>query len=220
VTGDDRPLLDRQRTYYDLRAPDYGDVSQPDRRGGAMLPQRLVSDTMRELAPSGAVLELACGAGAFTGELARRATSVTALDGSPTMLERNRQAIAQPNVAYVEADIFDWQPSRTYDFVFFGFWLSHVPPSRFEAFWSMIRSCLAPGGRAGLVDEDERGAVHDDVRVVDGTPVATRTLRDGQQHDIVKVFWRAADLERRLQDLGWKAAVRAFGESYLVGSAA
>jgi ubiquinone/menaquinone biosynthesis C-methylase UbiE len=33
------------------------------------------------------VLELACGPGTFTGELADRATSVTALDASPEMLK-------------------------------------------------------------------------------------------------------------------------------------
>jgi hypothetical protein len=29
-------------------------------------------------------------------------------------------------------------PDRRYDVVFFGFWLSHVPLERFDAFWSMV----------------------------------------------------------------------------------
>src|SRR6266511_3494592 len=30
---------------------------------------------------------------------------------------------------FIRADIFEWVPDRRYDVVFFGFWLSHVPPS-------------------------------------------------------------------------------------------
>jgi hypothetical protein len=39
--------------------------------------------------------------------------------------------------------------------VFFGFWISHVPLERFEAFWSMVRDCLEPDGRAMFVDDEE-----------------------------------------------------------------
>jgi hypothetical protein len=39
-------------------------------------------------------------------------------------------------VTYIAADIFDWQPQHRYDAVFFGFWLSHVPPVTFDEFWA------------------------------------------------------------------------------------
>ena len=90
-------------------------------------------------APLGDVLELACGPGSFTTELARRATSVTGIDASPEMLkiaaERTNDAT---NVHLVQADLFTWSPDRFYSFVFFGFWLSHVPPERFAGFWSTV----------------------------------------------------------------------------------
>ena len=50
------------------------------------------------------------------------------------------------------ADLFDWRPARTYDVVFFSFWLSHVPRPRFARFWELVRSCLHDGGRAFLID--------------------------------------------------------------------
>ena len=50
------------------------------------------------------------------------------------------------------ADLFDWRPGQQYDVVFFSFWLSHVPRARFGEFWSLVRDCLSPGGRAFLID--------------------------------------------------------------------
>jgi cyclopropane fatty-acyl-phospholipid synthase-like methyltransferase len=102
------------------------------------------------------VLELACGTGLWTVELARHATGVTAVDASPEVMEINRarlrEAGHETSVRYVRADLFDWRPDDLYDAVFFGFWLSHVPPERFEAFWKLVRSALRPGGRAFFVD--------------------------------------------------------------------
>jgi ubiquinone/menaquinone biosynthesis C-methylase UbiE len=88
----------------------------------------LVRLLVDEFAPTGDVLEIACGSGAFTREIVRHANAVTALDGSPRMIERNRQEVADPRVNYVVADAFTWEPDRAYDAAVFSFWLSHVPP--------------------------------------------------------------------------------------------
>jgi protein-L-isoaspartate O-methyltransferase len=150
--------------------------------------------------------------------LTRRATTLTALDSSAAMLERNRREVADPRVVYVHADIFEWAPERSYDLVFFGFWLSHVPPATFEQFWSLVRSSLAPGGRVAFVDEDDRASgVVDDIQLVGGVPVARRVLADGRHLDVVKVFWNAAELEDRLKGLGWDINVTRFREMQLYG---
>lgn len=215
---DDRRVIADQMAYYELRAPDYGDLSHPDRKGSVALSTALAAETLHALAPAGDVLELACGPGADTQALAERAHTLTAVDASAAMLARNRAATAATNVTYIQADLFDWEPPAVYDFVYFAAWLSHVPESRFESFWQMVRRCLRDGGRVGFVDEDERAVGHEDLRVVDGTPIATRTLRDGRQYEIVKRFWRADDLAARLNSLGWIANVRALDDvPYFVG---
>ena len=60
------------------------------------------------------------------------------------MLALAHQRLGKLPVELIEADVFGWQPPRRYDTVFLAFWLIHVPPARFAAFWSMLRAALAP----------------------------------------------------------------------------
>ena len=219
TTDESNSLLANQRTYYDERAPDYLDLSRPsDRKIRGWLPDELGAALMDEFAPTGDVLELACGGGACTRDIVRHAASVTAVDGSPRMIERNRGVVRDPKVRYIVADIFEWEPDRTYDEVVFAFWLSHVPIQRLEEFWRLVGRCLNPRARVWFIDEDDRGARNDDVRVVDGVPVARRRLADGREFDIVKIFWEPGELETQLRSYGWDITVRRVGETFLVGS--
>src|SRR3954447_7869501 len=172
--------IEEQKRFYDLRAPDYLTAAPSDRRISGVPDPLVVGALVDELRPTGEVLELACGPGRFTRELARHARSVTAVDASTQMLARNATEVAQPNVRYVLADVFAWEPDATYDVVFFGFFLSHVPLGVFDSFWQRVRACLRKGGRVAFVDEDDRAVDRDDVRVLDDVPVARRTLRDGR----------------------------------------
>ncbi len=154
----DRQLAE-QAGYYRERAGEYEDWWF--RRGrydrGPAPNERWFADAvevqraLERFRPEGEVLELACGTGLWTELLASRAASVTAVDGSPEMLELCRARVNHPRVSYVQADIFEWRPERTYDVCFFGFWLSHVPEERFEVFWQKVKQALRPGGRVFFV---------------------------------------------------------------------
>ena len=210
-------IVAAQRAYYDERAPDYLVKTKPsDRAVRGWLPSALRVELMDHFAPTGDVLELACGSGEHTRDIVRHARTITCVDGSSRMLERNRTEVGDPKITYVLADLFAWTPERTYDEVFFSFWLSHVPSDRFDDFWDLVRRCLGPGGRVGFIDEDDRAA--EPTRDVDGVSVARRTLADGRTFDIVKVLWRPDELEARLRDLGWDVAVRPVGETFLFGT--
>jgi SAM-dependent methyltransferase len=212
-------VLAPQKQYYDLRAPDYlVSTKLPDRAGRGMFPPELAGPVVEELRPVGDVLELACGPGPlFTSELARYAHSVTAVDASATMLRLNQARVANPKVTYLEADLFEWSPSRTYDFVFFGHWLSHIPASRFGTFWELMRDCTGDQGRVGFVDEDDRASWMDADRPSEHSEIARRTLSNGRRFEIIKVFWSPHNLKQRLRSMGWDLQITRVAERFMVG---
>jgi hypothetical protein len=122
-------------------------------------------------------------------------------------------------VEFIEADLFAWQPPRRFDTVFFAFWLTHVPPARFAAFWSMVRAALAPGGLVCFIDSSIRERGSEQVLADQSTPTVWRRLRDGSQHRVVKVYYTPGELVARLAELGWSAAVAETSDPLLVGTA-
>jgi demethylmenaquinone methyltransferase/2-methoxy-6-polyprenyl-1,4-benzoquinol methylase len=193
-------LLEDQVAYYRARASEYLDDTL-DLPGGEELERALEA-----FAPSGEVLELACGPGVWTAELLRHATRLTAVDAAPEMLAIARRRVSDTRVRFLCADLFTWRPDHRYDVVFFGFWLSHVPLERFAAFWSLVDECLAPGGRVFFVDDAYRTA--DELVEGAASSIIQRRLRDGSVHRAVKVPHTPIELENRLAELGWNIAVR------------
>jgi SAM-dependent methyltransferase len=202
-------LLAEQRSYYGARAPEYDDWWF--RRGRYAVGEEDaeqwfadVGELERELdrfAPRGDVLELAAGTGTWTPRLLRHADRVTAVDASPEVLDLNR-AKTGGAAEYVLADIFTWEPPRRFDVCCFGFWLSHVPGSRFAAFWSLVEQALRPEGRFFLVDNARVGDSRHLVRAAG--EVARRSIADGREFDIVKRVRTPAELEREVAALGWQ----------------
>jgi SAM-dependent methyltransferase len=197
-------LLAEQQRYYRARAATY--------RQEALVPlgpadvERLAADLGRVFDAHfrGDVLELACGPGTWTAELARRAASVTAIDGAPEMLEVARASAPGANVGFAQANLFEWQPERHYDAVFFGFWLSHVPDERFDAFWATVEAALEPGGHVVFVDD----AYREPEELVYGpdSPVIVRRRQDADGYRIVKMPHTPEGLQQRLAELGWTFA--------------
>jgi demethylmenaquinone methyltransferase/2-methoxy-6-polyprenyl-1,4-benzoquinol methylase len=223
---DDQKLLHEQLTYYRARAGEYDEWflrtgrydRGPAHRAEWFAEVAAVEAGLREADPRGEALELACGTGLWTRHLVSLADRVTAVDGSPEVIALNRERLGSDRVDYVVADIFAWHPQRRFDFVLFAFWMSHVPPSWFEAFWTLVRRALGPGGRVFFVDSlAEQSATARDQAPLDDSGVARRRLNDGREFDIVKVYYEPASLEHRLRGLGWTGRVRASGKHFVYG---
>lgn len=210
--SDEDALLAEQLAYYRAAASEY---DRPYSERGEL---RALLDVLDDLPVSGDVLEAACGTGQWTARLAARARSVTALDAAPEPLAVARARCASPNVRFVQADLFEWSPPRRYDVVFFGFWLSHVPPARLARWWERVASMLAPGGAAIFVDDGPPEAEFEDVLAGD-VPTVRRRLADGGEHRVVKVFHDADALADVLTGWGWSARVRAVGGNFVAGVA-
>jgi len=204
MAKDDAALLAEQTAYYRARAGEYDRVY--DNRHDL---QNLLSVT-DGLPITGDVLELACGTGQWTPSLAARAQTVTALDSSPEVLGIARTRAGTSHVHFEQADIFTWQPQRRYDTVFFAFWLSHVPHSRFAGFWETVAAAVEPHGRVVFVDEGPAEAAREEVAAT------VRRLDDGSRYRIVKIFHDPDTLTHDLTALGWTADIRLKG-NFLVG---
>ncbi len=218
-------LLQQQIAYYRARSGEYDEWFYRHGRydRGSDVNQRwfaeaqIVADALDDFQPTGSVLELACGTGIWTERLLRHADDITAVDASPEMLALNRQRVGSDKVSYVEADLFAWEPSRRFDMVFFSFWLSHVPPERFEDFWRLVRLTLRPQGRFFFIDSHcEPTSTALDHAPPDFTATTSiRRLNDGREFEIYKVFYDPPELQARLRRLGWNAVVNRTASYFL-----
>jgi demethylmenaquinone methyltransferase/2-methoxy-6-polyprenyl-1,4-benzoquinol methylase len=220
-------ILQQQIEYYRARAAEYDEWYL--RRGrydrGPVLNQRWFAQDQEVLAaleafaPSGAVLELACGTGIWTARLLPHASELLAIDTSPEVIAINRARLQSAKVRYVEADVFAWTPPVQFDAVFFGFWLSHVPPQRFDQFWSRVRQALKPGGRFFFVDSRyEPTSTAKDQQLPERTATTlTRRLNDGREFQIYKIFYHPEDLHQRLTQLGWDVELKQTADYFLYG---
>jgi demethylmenaquinone methyltransferase/2-methoxy-6-polyprenyl-1,4-benzoquinol methylase len=187
------------RAYYAKRAAEYERVyDKPERQADLARLKR----ELPELFAGAALLELACGTGYWTPLLAARAASVLATDANEEVLAIARaRPYPRGNVAFERCDAFAlpaWP--RKFDACFAGFWWSHVPRRLLPGFLDGLHRRLAPGARVAFLDN----------RYVEGssTPLARtdaegntyqlRRLADGSEHEVLKNFPAAADIERLL----------------------
>jgi len=222
--------LDEQIRYYQARAGEYDEWflrqgrydrgAENNRRWFAEI--EILRRALKEFKPEGEILELACGTGIWTKELLAYSERITAVDSSPEVLEINRKRTDCDSIRYMQADIFRWKPEREFDLVFFTFWLSHVPPELFESFWQLAAIALKPGGRVFFIDsayETSSTAIDHQLEGEEQT-VVRRKLNDGREFSVVKVFYKPAELEKKLAKLGWSFEIKSSGQYFIYGHGA
>lgn len=225
---DDSEPIREQLDYYRARAAEYDQwwLRQGRYNRGTTLNAQWfaeaaqVSAALSAFRPAGRILEIACGTGIWSEQLLLFASHLTAVDGSPEMLAINAARLRSPGVRYVEANLFEWQPTDRFDTVFFGFWLSHVPPERFADFWSLVGSCLSPGGRVFFVDSrhEESSTAVDHRLPAPKATILRRHLNDGREFQIYKIFYDTEELTDRLSELGWRFTIQQTGHYFLYGA--
>ncbi len=226
--SDLKGLLAEQALYYRERAGEYDDWwfrrgrydHGPETNARWFADAAEAQNALERFDPAGNVLELACGTGLWTQRLAPHATSMTAIDGSPEMLELCRARVNDPRVSYIQTDLFAWEPDETYDVCFFGFWLSHVPEERFNTFWEKIKRAVGPEGRVFFIDSlrSQQASALDHKLPDQGDEMMLRRLADGREYHIIKHFHEPDPLQQRLARLGWNAQVQATSEFFIYGS--
>jgi ubiquinone/menaquinone biosynthesis C-methylase UbiE len=204
-------ILQEQIAYYRARAAEYDEWFYRHGRydRGATENQQWADEAaqvraaLHSLPKLGHALELAPGTGIWTAELLNLADKVTAIDASPEMIAINQAKVQSGKVEYIEADLFNWQPHQQYDMVFFGFWLSHVPPEKLDAFLQTVATALKPDGRVFMLDSRRTpsSTATDHVLPDKGTTLE-RKLNDGSTYRIIKIFYEPEPLEAAFKQAG------------------
>jgi SAM-dependent methyltransferase len=222
-------LLAEQARYYRERAGEYDEWWHrqgrydhgPEFKARWLAEVAEVQAALDRFAPTGDVLELACGTGLWTARLALKARHLTALDASEETLALARARVEDPRVSFLQADLFAWEPNESFDVCFFSFWLSHVPEERFGLFWEKVGRSLREDGRVFFIDSrrSERATAVDHQLPERGSETMLRRLDDGREFRIIKRFHEPGSLRARLAELGWEAEVAESSEYFIYGSA-
>src|SRR5215813_10482613 len=104
-------VLADQVDYYRRRAGEYDVTAYGDVAAARARIARLVA----EMRPTGRVLEIACGTGVWTVELAGGAVTVTAIDAAPEAVAIARDRVRLASVSFEVADVFSWDPGTRFE---------------------------------------------------------------------------------------------------------
>jgi ubiquinone/menaquinone biosynthesis C-methylase UbiE len=191
--------METLETYYARRAAEYEKIyHKPERQSDLA---RLRTD-LPALFDGERVLELACGTGYWTPLIAARAESVVAVDYNEETLQLARtKPYPKKNVTFQQADAYElpaWP--QKFSACFAGFWWSHVPLSRLDAFLDGIKARLAPGARVAFLDNRYVAGSSTPItrRDAEGNGYQQRRLDDGTSHEVLKNFPTAREMEKRL----------------------
>lgn len=211
-------ILQQQIAYYSARANEYDEwfyrLGRYDR--GEELNQRwfkeidIVKQALQQIGQVEEILELASGTGIWTQELLKIGKRITAIDASEEVIKINRSKLNSPHVKYHQIDLFTWEPDAEYDLVFFSFWLSHVPPELLDSFLLKVYKSVRVGGKLFIVDSrfDPTSTANNHILRDDGSIYKSRKLNDGQEFQIVKVFYQPDELQNKLTQVGFQSDVK------------
>lgn len=196
-------ILQQQIAYYRARAAEYdewfyrkGRFNHGEAENKRWFDEAAkVRDVLHSLPKQRHILELAPGTGIWTQELLKLSDKITAIDASPEMIEINKAKVQSDKVTYRQADLFEWQPTQEYDMIFFSFWLSHVPPEKLDGFLQKVKQALKIGGVVFMVDSKRKpsSTAKDHVLPSEGV-VMKRTLNDGSNFEIIKIYYETDEL--------------------------
>jgi 2-polyprenyl-3-methyl-5-hydroxy-6-metoxy-1,4-benzoquinol methylase len=124
-------------------------------------PNRFLAEELREVAPRGRALDLACGEGRNAIWLAKLGWAVTAIDYSKVAIDRARRLAAEQHVAveWVEADVTSFVPAAgTFQLVIIAY--LHLPETSRRTVLAHAASALGLGGTLFMVGHARLNLTH------------------------------------------------------------
>ncbi len=214
--------------YYEARAPEYDDwylrrgryARGPIHDAAWNTELDAAGRWLDGLPIHGEIVELAAGTGWWSPLLATKG-ELFLYDGTGAPLDRARERLLAHGLrAHLHVRDAWAEPDRAVDALFAGFWLSHVPRERLDAFLGIVRRWLRRGGTFAFIDSrlDPQSSATDHPSPADDQSV--RRLDDGREFTVVKVYYEPAELEASLARAGFESArVTSTGRFFLTGVA-
>lgn len=177
-----------------LAAHGAGEIWGWETPAGKLRWQRRVKMLIARLRPGMQVLELGCGAGYFTQELARTGARIVAIDISPELLVQARNKVHAENVTFCEENAYatSFAP-ESFDAVVGSSVLHHLDVDRGLA---ELRRVLKPGASLHFT---EPNMMNPQIAMQKNLPAVKRRMGDSPDET---AFFRWT-LRRRLEALGF-----------------
>ena len=196
--------------YYSKRAAEYEAIYQkPERQQDLKRLKRY----LKEVFSGKSVLELACGAGYWTQQIAKTCKSIVAVDASKEVLAIASDKTYQ-NVSpqFMQGDVYDLgQVEGLFDAGLAAFWWSHVPKRKRHAFLDHFHQQLQPGAIVCFVDNQYVAGSSTPISRTDaeGNTFQMRRLADGTTYEVMKNFpseneWREL-LDGTVKDISYRS---------------
>ncbi len=147
------------------------------------------------------VLELACGSGYWTEQLAQSAERVLATDINQAMLDIARAKELDTDVVeFAEADANDLQIDGEFTCCFAGFFWSHVLRAEQSGFLEQLRKKLGKDTLLVMLDNVYVDGSSTVIARTDleGNTFQIRTLANGERHEVLKNFPTDSALRKKL----------------------
>lgn len=188
----------RLAAYYAKRASVFEQVyAIPERQSDlANLRERV-----REALSGHRVLELACGTGYWTAQIASIAHSVLATDINPEMLALAKaKQLPEDKVQFALGDAFDPQVEGIFTACFLAFWWSHVKREEQESYLATLRK---KSGKDVLLVMIDNSYVESDSTTIartdaEGNTYQIRTLPSGERCEVIKNYPSDSLLRKKL----------------------
>lgn len=189
--------------YYAERAAEYESIyEKPERQ--ADLAQ--LKSGLPVLFRGERVLEIACGTGYWTPLIAAQAESVLAIDyAEETLAIARAKKYPKPNVRFERGDAYALPAApQKFSACFAGFWWSHVPLARLDAFLQGLQDHLEPRSRVAFLDNRyiEGSSTPLSRQDAEGNTYQQRRLADGSSHEVLKNFPTEQEMRLRLRRFG------------------
>ena len=177
-------------SYYNKRAKEYDRVYQiPEEQEDLAK----ATEFFQTIFANKTLLEIACGTGYWTEQIAKTATAILATDINRNVIDIAKTRQYNNIVTFEIEDLFHLKTKNKFDALFGGFIWSHILLQDLDNLLSSLKKNIIENGTMVFIDSKPiEGRYHDKKRITRtdefGNTFQTRQLEDGSTYEVLKNF--------------------------------